>query len=90
MLIIFGDHILLRINVKVNVKKQVLSKAHNESLKHCPAPVYPFQKKYFLLCRGCYWMLSTLSHSTENIWSNYKSCPVCENEIDKFSISTMY
>ena len=46
------------------------------------------QKKYFLMCKSCFWMASTLSYfkSINNLSSIYRQCPRCENKIDKFTI----
>jgi|tagenome__1003787_1003787.scaffolds.fasta_scaffold20461684_1 hypothetical protein len=45
-------------------------------------------KKYFLMCKSCFWMASTLSclKSLNNLWPIYRQCPTCENKIDKFAI----
>jgi hypothetical protein len=45
-------------------------------------------KKYFLMCKSCFWMASTLSYfkSINNLWPIFRQCPMCENKIDKFAI----
>ena len=46
------------------------------------------EENYFLICEGCFWMASTLSHIKSNniLPTIYKECPVCESKIDRFSI----
>jgi rubrerythrin len=46
------------------------------------------QQNYFLICESCFWMASTLNYFKLNNISPtiYKECPICENNIDRFSI----
>lgn len=48
------------------------------------------QTKYFLMCCNCYWMASTLYHSLEEPLIDHKHCPICNNEITRFSIPEIF
>jgi hypothetical protein len=48
------------------------------------------QKKYFLICEGCYWMASTLPCSLDHPITHYKKCPICKNKLDNFQIPNLY
>ncbi len=49
--------------------------------------VFPTFEKYFLLCGSCFWMASTLPHSS-NVYAKYLNrCPNCKDWLDKFLIS---
>jgi hypothetical protein len=50
------------------------------------------QQNYFLICESCFWMASTLSpHKSKNnlLPVNYTKCPLCDNKIDQFAISSI-
>jgi len=51
---------------------------------------YPLQKKYFLICGGCFWMASTLPRSIYYPKVCYKKCPICKNNVDNFQIPNLY
>ena len=51
---------------------------------------YQLQKKYFLICGGCFWMASTLSPSLDHPLIHYKKCPICKNKLDNFQIPNQY
>jgi hypothetical protein len=70
-----------------NPLETVLSEKYNQNLPY--HQLYSTQKKYFVVCRDCFWMSSTLTHASENRLINYKKCPMCENTIDKFSIPNL-
>ena len=45
------------------------------------------QKKYFLLCKNCFWMASTIPVLKDISMIQYKKCPVCINkEVNRFLI----
>jgi|1186.fasta_scaffold578279_2 hypothetical protein len=46
------------------------------------------QKSFFLMCESCFWMASTLNYlkSIDNLSSIFRQCPICENNIDRFTI----
>jgi len=45
------------------------------------------QKKYFLMCKSCFWMASTLSYlkSINNLWHINRQCPMCKKQINKIT-----
>ena len=51
---------------------------------------YQLQKKYFLICGGCFWMASTLPRSLDYPMIRYKKCPICKNKLDNFQIPNQY
>jgi rubrerythrin len=51
---------------------------------------YSLQKKYFLICGGCFWMASTLPPSLDYPLIRYKKCPICKNNVDNFQIPNQY
>ena len=51
---------------------------------------FRLQKKYFLICEGCYWMASTLPSSLGYPMIRYKKCPICKNRVDNFQIPNLY
>ncbi len=51
---------------------------------------FRLQKKYFLICEGCYWMASTLPCSLDYPKIHYKKCPICKNKVDNFQIPNLY
>lgn len=76
---------MVLLQTKLYVKKQVLSQRLNQIIKQ--NPLHSVQEKYFLLCRHCYWMTSTLPYAIENDLNiHIRSCPICNKELDKFSI----
>jgi|tagenome__1003787_1003787.scaffolds.fasta_scaffold20900564_4 hypothetical protein len=44
------------------------------------------QKKYFLLCKNCFWMASTIPAIKGISRMRYKKCPLCVNDTDRFLI----
>ena len=48
--------------------------------------VFPKHNKYFLLCRDCFWMASTLPHLSNTHTRYFDRCPKCEDRLDKFLI----
>jgi hypothetical protein len=65
-----------------------LPKDNNHGLKL--NRIYSLKKKYFLLCGDCFWMSSTLAHSSDEQLTKYKKCPLCESKIDRLSIPNSY
>ncbi|MGN6559080.1 MAG: hypothetical protein ACTHJ2_00990 [Candidatus Nitrosocosmicus sp.] len=68
-------------------KKKII--IHHKNSKHYDRAVLSIQRKYFLLCESCFWMASTLpliSSDRFNITELFKSCPMCNSNLDKFSI----
>jgi len=51
---------------------------------------YPLQKKYFLICGGCFWMASTLPPYLDYPLIRYKKCPICKNNVHNFQIPNQY
>lgn len=47
---------------------------------------YSFSRKYFLICKDCFWMASTLPMLLDKHLPYCKKCPICENGIEKFAI----
>lgn len=60
------------------------------SLKLLNCKFVPIQKRYFLLCEGCFWMASTLPNSLDYPLGHYKKCPICKNKVYRFQISNFY
>lgn len=75
------------LQISENVKEPLLSEEHDQNIKY--HSLHPIQKKYFLVCRDCYWMVSTLLNSQEDQKIDFKKCPACENDLDKFSIPNL-
>ena len=61
---------------------------NNQNLKYDNK--YRIQKKYFLICGGCFWMASTLPRSLDHPLIHYKKCPICKNKLDNFQIPNLY
>ncbi len=77
---------MVLVQTKLYEGKKVSSQRLSPNLKQ--NLLHSVQKKYFLLCRHCYWMTSTLPYLLENNLINHIcSCPVCSKELDKFTIS---
>jgi hypothetical protein len=68
-------------------KKKVM--IHHKNSKHNDRAVLSIQRKYFLLCKNCLWMASTLplfSVGRFYIAESVKNCPICNSNLDRFSI----
>ena len=61
---------------------------HNQKIKY--NKLSPIQKKYFLLCEGCFWMASTLRHTLDYSLNRYRKCPICKNKVEIFPIPKLY
>jgi hypothetical protein len=44
------------------------------------------QQRYFLICKNCYWMATTLPTFSNIHKIQYKKCPLCVTDIDRFLI----
>ena len=44
------------------------------------------QKRYFLLCKNCFWMATTLPTFSNVQKIQYKKCPLCVTDTDRFLI----
>lgn len=44
------------------------------------------QQRYFLICKSCYWMATTLPTFSNIKKIQYKKCPLCVTDIDRFLI----
>ena len=44
------------------------------------------QKRYFLLCKNCFWMATTMPAFSNIRKIKYKKCPLCVNDTDRFLI----
>jgi hypothetical protein len=51
---------------------------------------FRIQEKYFLICRDCFWMASTLPRSLDYPRTCYKKSPICKNRVDNFLIPNRY
>jgi hypothetical protein len=67
-----------------SLKESILPNGYSKNHKYSPLRLT--QKKYFLFCNICYWTASTLHHLLDNRLIHHKKCPICKNDIDKFSI----
>jgi hypothetical protein len=52
--------------------------------------IYQIRKKYFLLCKNCFWMSSTLPHILDYPLVYLKNCPSCLHKVDVFPIPKEY
>lgn len=76
---------MILLQTKTNTIQDVLSRSIDQNLNN--KTLHLFQIRYFLVCRYCGWMLSTLPNSWKKFTIDFRGCPVCNNnEIDKFPI----
>jgi hypothetical protein len=54
--------------------------------KHKYAVIDFTQQRYFLICKNCYWMATTLPTFSDILQIRYKKCPLCVTDTDRFLI----
>ena len=70
--------------IQKNKKKDLnVLEVNFSNLKHS---FYSFSGKYFLICKDCFWMASTLPMVLDKHLPCSKKCPICDNGIEKFAI----
>ena len=77
---------MLSITIGFEKKKIII---HHKNSKHNDRAVLLIQRKYFLICESCFWMASTLplfSHDRFYTTKLFKNCPMCNSNLDRFSI----
>lgn len=74
--------------ITIGFEKKKIIIQHKNS-KHNDRAVLLIQRKYFLLRESCFWMASTLPlFSPDRLYTTklFKTCPMCNSNIDRFSI----
>jgi hypothetical protein len=75
-------------SITIGFEKKKIIIRHKGS-KHNDRAVLSIQRKYFLLCESCLWMASTLPiFSSDRFYATelFKNCPMCNSNLDRFSI----